>query len=52
MCDRVSAEGLTQTGPTPEQIEVGVMWKNLEFLRFGRRQGEDGSRPTGLGGGS
>ncbi|WP_218153241.1 hypothetical protein, partial [Streptomyces sp. CC53] len=49
----ISAEDLaTETGLTPEQIEVGVMWKNLEFLRFKRRQGGDGPGATGPDGGS
>ncbi|MFJ2875521.1 MULTISPECIES: hypothetical protein [unclassified Streptomyces] len=49
----ISEEDLArETGLTPEQIEAGVMWQNVEFLRFKRQQGGDGSDPSGPGGGS
>ncbi|MGW0825288.1 hypothetical protein [Streptomyces sp. NPDC002845] len=40
---RLSEEDLAEeTGLTPEQIEAGVTWQSLEYLRWREQFGDDG----------
>jgi hypothetical protein len=40
---RISEKDLAEeTGLTPDQIEAGVKWQNIEFLRWRQQSGDDG----------
>jgi hypothetical protein len=40
---RISEKDLAEeTGLTPDQIEVGVTWQSIEFLRWRQQFGGDG----------
>lgn len=44
---RINEEDLAEeTGLTPDQIEAGVMWQNIEFLRWRQHVDEDGPEPS------
>jgi len=44
---QISEEDLArETGLAPDQIEAGVTWQSIEFLRWREQFGEDGPEPS------